>query len=418
MRREIAKLLETGQEASARIRVENILREEKMMAAHELVELFCELITARLPIIDAQKECPLDLKEAISSVCFAAPRCADLPELQQVQTLFSGKYGKEFVSSAAELMPDCGVNRQLVDLLSVRAPSPDVKLKLLKEIAKEHELDWDPSASENDLLKTRDDLLDGPIQFVSNPGPRAPFTNTHNDEANSTTSQSAVGEHPDSDDDFEIIDFPEVPMQQPSQSNKSMNEEEDAKISMRQAQDKQFVPFIRPPPSQLPEPYPVEENGSSPSATKTIDDKADFQDVLAAAEAAAETAEGAAAAARSASSLAELRITELMKKENEDFSYSESENPFHNEKTKTELKEEVELDAINPFAHSKTPFASPGRNSASEHSSYDAKGVFDSYSESDNAFSYSSFNRTPPLSPMDDDTDFSYPNLFTSQGYK
>ena len=26
-----------------------------MMAAHELVELFCELITARLPIIDAQK---------------------------------------------------------------------------------------------------------------------------------------------------------------------------------------------------------------------------------------------------------------------------------------------------------------------------------------------------------------------------
>ena len=60
------------------------------------------------------RECPLDLKEAISSVCFAAPRCADLPELQQVQTLFSGKYGKEFVSSAAELMPDCGVNRQVI----------------------------------------------------------------------------------------------------------------------------------------------------------------------------------------------------------------------------------------------------------------------------------------------------------------
>ncbi|XP_042027878.1 IST1 homolog isoform X1 [Salvia splendens] len=431
MRGEIAKLLETDQEASARIRVENILREEKMMAAHELVELFCELITARLPIIDAQKECPLDLKEAISSVCFAAPRCADLPELHQVQTLFSGKYGKEFVSSAAELLPECGVNRQLVDLLSVRAPSPDVKLKMLKEIAKEHELDWDPSASENDLLKTRDDLLDGPIQFVSDPRPRAPFTDAHNDE--------------DFDEDFEMIDFPEVPMQQPSQSDKDMNEEanitldkvnrsqlelgaglgltpkteEDVKVSTRQAQDKQFVPFIHPPPSQLPEPFPVEENGSSPSATKTIDDKADFQDVLAAAEAAAETAEGAAAAARSACSLAELRITELMKKENEDFSYSESENPFHLDKTKTVLKEEVELDAINPFAHSNTPFASPGRNSASGHSSDDVKGVFDSYSESDNAFSYSSLNRNTPLSPMDDDNlDFSYPNLFTSQGSK
>lgn len=30
------------------------------------------------------RECPYDLKEAIASIIFAAPRCADLPELQQV----------------------------------------------------------------------------------------------------------------------------------------------------------------------------------------------------------------------------------------------------------------------------------------------------------------------------------------------
>ena len=48
---------------------------------------------------------------------------------------------------------------QLIELLSVRAPAPDVKLKLLKEIAEEHELDWDPSASENELLKPHEDLL-------------------------------------------------------------------------------------------------------------------------------------------------------------------------------------------------------------------------------------------------------------------
>jgi vacuolar protein sorting-associated protein IST1 len=55
MRREIAKLLETGQEATARIRVEHIIREEKMMAAQEILELFCELIAVRLPIIEAQR---------------------------------------------------------------------------------------------------------------------------------------------------------------------------------------------------------------------------------------------------------------------------------------------------------------------------------------------------------------------------
>ncbi|KAE9621096.1 putative vacuolar protein sorting-associated protein Ist1 [Lupinus albus] len=55
MRREIAKLLETGQEATARIRVEHIIREENMMAAQEIIELFCELIAVRLPIIESQR---------------------------------------------------------------------------------------------------------------------------------------------------------------------------------------------------------------------------------------------------------------------------------------------------------------------------------------------------------------------------
>lgn len=59
------------------------------------------------------RECPLDLKEAISSVCFAAPRCSDLIELQQVQILFVSKYGKEFVAAASELKPDSGVNRKV-----------------------------------------------------------------------------------------------------------------------------------------------------------------------------------------------------------------------------------------------------------------------------------------------------------------
>lgn len=35
--------------------VEHIIREEKMMAAQEIIELFCELIAVRLPIIEVQK---------------------------------------------------------------------------------------------------------------------------------------------------------------------------------------------------------------------------------------------------------------------------------------------------------------------------------------------------------------------------
>lgn len=35
--------------------VEHIIREENMMAAHEILELFCELIAVRLPIIESQR---------------------------------------------------------------------------------------------------------------------------------------------------------------------------------------------------------------------------------------------------------------------------------------------------------------------------------------------------------------------------
>ncbi|XP_020965336.1 uncharacterized protein LOC110266008 isoform X2 [Arachis ipaensis] len=37
------------------MQVEHIIREENMMAAQEIIELFCELIAVRLPIIEAQR---------------------------------------------------------------------------------------------------------------------------------------------------------------------------------------------------------------------------------------------------------------------------------------------------------------------------------------------------------------------------
>lgn len=48
---------------------------------------------------------------------------------------------------------------KLVELLSIRAPSSEKKLKLLKEIAEEHELDWDPAATETEFFKPKEDLL-------------------------------------------------------------------------------------------------------------------------------------------------------------------------------------------------------------------------------------------------------------------
>ncbi|RZC49928.1 hypothetical protein C5167_018353, partial [Papaver somniferum] len=162
MKRDLAKLLETGQEQTARIRVEHVVREEKTMSAYDLIEIYCELVVARLPIIESQKTCPVDLKEAVTSIVFAAPRCADIPELVDIRKHFTAKYGKEFITSALELRPDSGVSRQVVEKLSAKAPDGETKIKILTAIAKEHNVNWDRKDFEDKELKPPEDLLNGP----------------------------------------------------------------------------------------------------------------------------------------------------------------------------------------------------------------------------------------------------------------
>ncbi|PRQ46793.1 putative vacuolar protein sorting-associated protein Ist1 [Rosa chinensis] len=162
IKRELAQLLESGQYRTARIRVEHVVREEKLRAAYELIEIYCELVAARLPMVESQKNCPIDLKEAVSSVIFASPRCADVPELMDIRKHFTAKYGKEFVSAAVELRPDSGVSRMLIEKLSTKSPDGPTKMKILAAIAEEHNVKWDPEAFEE---KPPEDLLHGPNTF-------------------------------------------------------------------------------------------------------------------------------------------------------------------------------------------------------------------------------------------------------------
>ncbi|XP_050225557.1 uncharacterized protein LOC126675035 [Mercurialis annua] len=175
MRKEIAQFLQAGQEAIARIRVEHVIREQNIWAAYEILELFCEFVLARVPILESQKECPFELREAVASIIFSAPRCSEVPDLLHIKNLFATKYGKEFVIAASELRPDSGVNRSIIEKLSVNAPSGEARLKVLKEIAREYNLEWNSSNTEAELLKKHEDLLAGPKQIVAElPRPQAP----------------------------------------------------------------------------------------------------------------------------------------------------------------------------------------------------------------------------------------------------
>lgn len=54
-RREIADFLSAGKIDRARIRVEHIVREDYLVEAMELVEMYCDLLLARMGLIQSTK---------------------------------------------------------------------------------------------------------------------------------------------------------------------------------------------------------------------------------------------------------------------------------------------------------------------------------------------------------------------------
>ncbi|XP_061352639.1 uncharacterized protein LOC133297491 isoform X2 [Gastrolobium bilobum] len=332
-KRELAQLLQSGQDQTARIRVEHVVREEKTMAAYDLVEIYCELIAARLPMIESQKNCPIDLKEAVSSVIFASPRCSDIPELMDVRKLFTSKYGKEFVSAAVELRPDCGVNRLLVEKLSAKAPDGPTKIKILAAIAEEHNIKWEPkSFGENDA-KFSQDLLVGPSTF----------------EKATSVEPSQVHVPPVHDEKGPPNLHASVQLK-PMHDASTNSYEQNASGSARKAGGKQSTtagmsnPEIRSSGTGSQEMDfrdPYSENRSDfPMGRQNR--KMEFKDAASAAQAAAESAERASMAARAAAELAELSNRENMTRQYSSGSHSSSgggltdevpqEYAFHDEK--------------------------------------------------------------------------------------
>lgn len=157
-RREMAQLLETGREASARIRVENIIATDITVELMEILELYCELLLARANLLDAT---PPDtkggggyidpgLEEATASIIYAAPRLPrDVKELAIVRALLAERWGKEFALKAQENRDDI-VPERVVKKLRVQPPSQELVTLYLKEIARTYGVLWPKEDYEQD----------------------------------------------------------------------------------------------------------------------------------------------------------------------------------------------------------------------------------------------------------------------------
>lgn len=143
-RREIADFIAAGKPDRARIRVEHIIREDYLVEAMELLEMYCELLIARFGLIQQMKTLDDGLAEAISSLIWVAPRLqADVTELKVISDLLTTKYGKPYAQAARENGLGT-VSQKLQAKLSVQAPPKILVENYMIEIAKSHNIPFDP----------------------------------------------------------------------------------------------------------------------------------------------------------------------------------------------------------------------------------------------------------------------------------
>uniref|UniRef100_A0A2I2YNM6 IST1 homolog n=1 Tax=Gorilla gorilla gorilla TaxID=9595 RepID=A0A2I2YNM6_GORGO len=112
-RKEIADYLAAGKDERARIRVEHIIREDYLVEAMEILELYCDLLLAQFGLIQSMKELDSGLAESVSTLIWALCRT------NQIGT----------------------VNDRLMHNLSVEAPSKILVERYLIEIAKNYNTD-------------------------------------------------------------------------------------------------------------------------------------------------------------------------------------------------------------------------------------------------------------------------------------
>lgn len=141
-RRQMADLLGQGKETSAKIRVENIIRDDIYIELLEYLELYCELLLARITMLVDPARTTVDksLSESVASLVYSAPH-TELKELVQIRDVLVHKYGFEYgrlvLDNYETLVPRKIWSRCVVD-----PPSEELVDLYLSEIARTYQVPY------------------------------------------------------------------------------------------------------------------------------------------------------------------------------------------------------------------------------------------------------------------------------------
>lgn len=131
--RHLANMIEQKRLQFARIKCEQLIRDDSFVEMLSLIELFCELFLSRFKFFE-QAESDSGLDESIQTIIYAAPQC-EVRELLQVRELLLAILGKEYVLTAVQNSEN-KVNKRVFELLEVKPIKENVIEAYLFEIAK------------------------------------------------------------------------------------------------------------------------------------------------------------------------------------------------------------------------------------------------------------------------------------------
>ncbi|TXG69087.1 hypothetical protein EZV62_004022 [Acer yangbiense] len=121
---------------------EGFLVEQNISSCYDIIEQCIGCISGQVSAMLKQKECPNECREAIPTLMYAAARFADLPELRELRSLFTEKYGNSL---------DSYVIKEFIERLKAIPPTKEIKLQLLQDVAREFSIEWDSKALQQKL---------------------------------------------------------------------------------------------------------------------------------------------------------------------------------------------------------------------------------------------------------------------------
>jgi len=146
-RKEVAQLLDKEKDESARIKGEGLIHEQNLVLCMETLILMCDLLAARIGLLDSEKECPEDLVEACASIIYCAGR-VEVTELKEIGQFLGAKFGQKWAESF--INNETGVvSQRVIDRLSVKPPPFEEVIKLLTDIAEQFDIDWKPNLKDD-----------------------------------------------------------------------------------------------------------------------------------------------------------------------------------------------------------------------------------------------------------------------------